>query len=356
MKILSFETSCDETAAAVVEDGRKILSNVVLSQIETHRRFGGVVPEIASRAHTEAICTVYHEALKEAALSIEKIDAVAVTSAPGLIGALLVGVNFAKSLAFATQKPLIPVNHIEGHIAAAYPAFPELEPPFCALVLSGGHTSVIGVDTYTSFSLIGCTRDDAAGEAFDKTARILGIPYPGGKQMDELACRGDPKAIPFPSAAIRDSQYDFSFSGLKTAVINFAHKAEQRGDCLPKEDLAASFTHAVCTGLESRLEHVFQDYPYRKLVLAGGVAANSHIRAALQDFCRRQRISLFLPPLSLCGDNGAMIGAQGYYNFTAGITADASLNASAVSFFSFKAPKNKKSFSPSAGENPVKNG
>ena len=255
MKILAFESSCDETAAAVVEDGRKICSDIVLSQIDIHHRYGGVVPEIASRAHTEAICTVYERALDEAGLTIGDIDAIGVTNRPGLIGALLVGVNFAKSLAFANHLPLIPVNHIEGHIAALYLAHPELEPPFVALIMSGGHTSLVEVQGYTAFSLIGATRDDAAGEAFDKAGRIIGIGYPGGKEMDRLAHLGNPEAIPLPSAAIRDHDYDFTFSGLKTAVINYAHNKKQLGEEINPEDLAASFTSAVCRGIQSRLEN-----------------------------------------------------------------------------------------------------
>ena len=310
MNILAFESSCDETACSVVRDGRTILSDAVLSQIESHARFGGVVPEIASRAHTEAITTVCDKALTEAHLTLDGIDAVAVTAYPGLIGALLVGVNFAKSLAVSRSLPLIPVNHIEGHIAAAYPVHPDLEPPFLAMVMSGGHTSIVEVKDYTDFRLIGATRDDAAGEAFDKAARVLGIPYPGGKEMDRLAALGDPDAIPFPPAVIRESRFDLSFSGLKTAVINAVHHSEQTGEPLSREDLAASFTKAVCRGIVSRLENVFQDYPERTLVLAGGVAANSHIRAAVANLCEKRGADLKLLPLSLCGDNGAMIGAQ----------------------------------------------
>ena len=339
MKILAFESSCDETAAAVVEDGRKILSNAVLSQIESHKRFGGVVPEIASRAHTEAILTVYEEALTRAGLTIEEIDAIGVTASPGLIGALLVGVNFAKSLAFAAKKPLVPVNHIEGHIAAAYLAEETLKPPFLALVMSGGHTSMIGVDGETDFSLIGSTHDDAAGEAFDKAARVLGIPYPGGKEMDRLAALGDPNAYPFREPVMPETEFDFSFSGLKTAVINTCHRAEQVGEPLVPEDLAASFTAAVCRGIENRLENAFRAFPYRTLVVAGGVAANSHIRRLLQGFTAKRGLHLVLPPLSLCGDNGAMIASQAYFNFRAGIVADESLNASATSPFRFKDQK-----------------
>lgn len=336
MKILAFESSCDETAAAVVEDGRKILSDVVLSQIDVHHRYGGVVPEIASRAHTEAICTVCEKALSDAGLSYGDIDAIGVTNRPGLIGALLVGVNFAKTLAFSENKPLIPVNHIEGHIAALYLAHPELEPPFLALIMSGGHTSLVEVQGYTAFSLIGATRDDAAGEAFDKAARVLGIGYPGGKEMDRLAGLGDPDAIPFPPAAIRDHDFDFTFSGLKTAVINYTHNKKQTGESIVPQDLAASFTKAVCLGISSRLENAFRAFPHRKLVLAGGVAANSHIRKTAEQVCEKCGAKLFLPPLNLCGDNGAMIAAQAYYNYKAGILADESLNAFATSPFSFK--------------------
>ncbi len=336
MKILAFESSCDETAAAIVEDGRRVLSDVVLSQIDIHHRYGGVVPEIASRAHTEAICTVCEKALADAGLTLDEIDAIGVTNRPGLIGALLVGVNFAKSLAFAKKKPLIPVNHIEGHIAAAYLAHPDLKPPFLAMVMSGGHTSLVEVQGYTAFSLIGATRDDAAGEAFDKAARVLGIGYPGGKEMDRLACLGNGDSIPFPAAAIRDHDFDFTFSGLKTSVINYVHNKKQLGEEICPEDLAASFTKAVCRGIASRLENAFDAYPHKKLVLAGGVAANSHIRKTAEAVCKAKGAALYLPPLSLCGDNGAMIAAQAYYNYKAGMTADESLNAFATSPFNFK--------------------
>ena len=336
MKILAFESSCDETAAAVVEDGRKILSDIVISQIDIHHRYGGVVPEIASRAHAEAICTVYKKALEEANLTIDDIDAIGVTNRPGLIGALLVGVNFAKSLAFARNLPLIPVNHIEGHIAALYLEHEDLKPPFLALIMSGGHTSLVEVKGYTAFSLIGATRDDAAGEAFDKAARVIGIGYPGGKEMDRLAHLGNPDAIPLPPAAIRDHEFDFTFSGLKTAVINYAHNKKQLGEEIVPEDLAASFTKAVCNGISSRLENALKAYPHKKLVLAGGVAANSHIRATAEKVCKKCGTKLFLPSPSLCGDNGAMIASQAFYNFKANILADESLNAHATSPFSFK--------------------
>lgn len=336
MKILAFESSCDETAAAIVEDGRTILSDVVLSQIDIHHRYGGVVPEIASRAHTEAICTVCEKALKDANLTLDEVDAIGVTNRPGLIGALLVGVNFAKSLAFSKEKPLIPVNHIEGHIAALYLAHPELEPPFLAMVMSGGHTSLVEVQGYTAFRLIGATRDDAVGEAFDKAGRLIGIGYPGGKEMDRLSSLGNPDAISLPPSAIRDHDFDFTFSGLKTAVINHVHNKRQIGEEIVPEDLAASFTKAVCTGIASRLENAFRAYPHKKLALAGGVAANSHIRKTAEAVCEKCGATLYLPPVSLCGDNGAMIAAQAYYNFKAGMTADESLNAYATSPFNFK--------------------
>ena len=336
MNILAFESSCDETACGIVEDGRTVLADSVNSQIEIHRRYGGVVPEIASRAHTEAICGVLDEALKRSGLSLNEIDAIAVTNRPGLLGALLVGVNFGKALAFANRLPLIPVNHIEGHIAAGYLTSPDLVPPYLALVMSGGHTSLVEVRDYTDFHLIGATRDDAAGEAFDKAGRVIGVPYPGGKEMDRLAAKGDPNAYPFPPCAIRDHDFDFTFSGLKTAVINFAHQKEMRGEAIVPEDLAASFTKAVTDGILSRLQNAFRKTSCRTLVLAGGVAANSHIRAAVRDLCKKCGVELVLPPLSLCGDNGAMIASQAYFNFRAGVTAPLSLNASATSAFSFK--------------------
>ena len=336
MKILAFESSCDETACGIVEDGRTILADSVNSQISLHRRYGGVVPEIASRAHTEAICGVLDEALKQSSLALSDIDAIAVTNRPGLLGALLVGVNFGKALAYAHHLPLIPVNHIEGHVAAGYLTCPHLAPPYLALVMSGGHTSLIEVCDYTTFRLIGATRDDAAGEAFDKAGRVIGIGYPGGKEMDRLAALGNPDAYAFPPCAIRDHDFDFTFSGLKTAVINFAHHKEQLGESIVPEDLAASFTKAVVSGILSRLENAFAKTGEKTLVLAGGVAANAHIRQAVDNLCKKCGVELILPPLSLCGDNGAMIAAQAYYNFRAGITADLSLNASATSAFSFK--------------------
>ncbi len=333
MLILSFESSCDETSCAVVamEGGRReALSDIIASQIEVHRLYGGVVPEIASRAHTEAISRITREALDEAKVTMDDIDAVAVTNAPGLIGALLVGVNFAKGIAFANNKPLIPVNHIHGHIAANYLEYPELEPPFTALVASGGHTSIIHVKGYTDFETIGATRDDAIGEAFDKVARLLGLCYPGGAEMDALAKKGNSDAISFPSAAIAGDTLDMSFSGLKTAVINYIHNASQKNEEISPEDISASFTKTVCNSVSKRLDAALDITGSDKLVLAGGVSANSHLRKALTELANRRNIKLYMPPLSLCGDNAAMIGAQGYYEYLAGNLADTSLNAYAT--------------------------
>ena len=326
VKILGIESSCDETACAVVEDGRKILSNVVYSQIEEHKKFGGVVPEIASRMHTEAINAVCRSALEEANASIADIDAIAVTYAPGLIGALLVGVNFAKSLSFAADKPLIPVHHIRGHIAANYLAHPNLEPPFICLVVSGGHTNIVEVLSYTSFKILAKTRDDAAGEAFDKVARCLGFPYPGGIYIDKAAKLGNSDAFHLPHPKVENSPYDFSFSGLKTNVMNLVHNAKQKGIELNKEDLAASFQKTVCDILVERLLKLAEERGYRKIVIAGGVSANSGLRGKLQSETKRLSQILYIPPLSLCGDNAAMIASQGYYEFLAGNLADWNLN------------------------------
>lgn len=330
MKILGIESSCDETAAAVVEDGRRALSSIVASQISIHALYGGVVPEIASRAHTEALCGVVSEALEKASLTMEDIDAIAVTYAPGLIGALLTGLSFAKGLAYSTGKPLIPVHHIRGHIAANYLTFEDLKPPFIALVVSGGHTSLIRVEDYTSFSTVGVTRDDAAGEAFDKAARVLGLPYPGGAQMDRLATQGDKNAFAFTVGKVHDAEYDFSFSGLKTAVINLVHTLEQKGEVIEgslKADIAASFTAAavktVCRGVSS-LYSKGENLP---LVLSGGVAANSHLRAALKALTEDFGVGFYVPPLSLCGDNAQMIAAQGFYEFSVGKRAGLDQNA-----------------------------
>jgi len=331
--ILAIESSCDETSAAVVKDGREVLSNVVLSQIDIHKKYGGVVPEIASRAHTEAISSLTRQALEQSGLTLEDIDAIAATALPGLIGALLVGLNFAKSLAYSLSKPFIPVNHIRGHIAAGYLAHKELKPPFCAAVLSGGHTSLIGVKDYTSFDVLGHTRDDAAGEAFDKTARVLGIPYPGGKEMDELASKTtDAKDYIFPAPIVKDDPFQFSFSGLKTAVINRLHNDEQKGIAPDREAVAYSITRSVITGITSRLNNVLDANPeYKAVLLCGGVSANSHIRSAVEKLAKKRRIAFFVPPVSLCGDNAAMIGAQAYYEFINGNTAGLDLNPSADS-------------------------
>ena len=342
MLILAIESSCDETAAAVVEMGeeiRRIRSSVVASQVDTHALYGGVVPEIASRAHIEAISGVVSRSLAEAGVTMEAIDAVGVTYAPGLIGSLLVGVSFAKSLAFAHGKPLVGVNHIKGHAAAAYLTDPSLEAPFCALIVSGGHTSLYDVHCPTAFHEIGGTRDDAAGEAFDKVGRVMGLPYPGGAAMDRLAAsgfangRGD--MFHFPSPAVNDASYDYSFSGLKTAVINQIHTIRQRlnlGDDgeLPedvREGIAASFTRAVVDGVTAKLRRAIREKNIRRLVLAGGVAANSHLRAAVESVAKEMGVTLTVPPLSLCGDNAAMIGAQAYFEFLEGHLADESLNA-----------------------------
>lgn len=340
MLILGFESSCDETAVAIVKDGREVLANKIASQIEIHALYGGVVPEIASRAHTEAISGLTNEALEEAGVSLSDIDAIAVTNCPGLIGALLVGVNFAKSLAFKLDIPLIPVHHIRGHIAANYCHFDGkdgkeyLEPPFTSLVMSGGHTSLIGVKSYTDFEIIGATRDDAAGEAFDKVARLLSLPYPGGAKMDKLAYEGDKTFIEFPQASVKDSPYDFSFSGLKTAAINFIHKLEQNKTEYNKADIAASYTGAVVKAIAKRVELLFNDmdlFKSKKFVLAGGVSANSHIRQAITELAEKYGVKLYIPPLSLCGDNAVMIASQGYYEYTEGNKkADTTLNAYAT--------------------------
>ncbi len=336
MIILGIESSCDETGVAVVrmtgdETGaggeKTILSNRIASQIPLHRVYGGVVPEIASRAHAEAISSLAYEAMEEAGVTLAQVDCIGVTAFPGLIGALLVGVNFAKGLAFANRIPLVAVNHIRGHVAANYFAYPDLKPPFLALVASGGHTSVIRVKSTTDFETVGATRDDAIGEAFDKVARVMGMPYPGGKEMDRLAYEGDENAFKFPSAAIHDDSLDFSFSGLKTAVLNTIHAAEQRRQTVSTADIAASFTKSVKESVAKKIETALDRYGDRALVIAGGVAANSHLRDALRALCERKGVKFYTPPLSLCGDNGAMIAAQAYYEYLAGNLADARLNA-----------------------------
>ena len=330
MKILGIESSCDETAAAVVEDGRKILSNTVSTQIEKHKIFGGVVPEIASRLHTESICYAVKDALEKAQTKITDIDAVAVTYAPGLIGALLVGVNYAKGLSLASGVPLVPVHHLRSHIAANYITHPELEPPFMCLVVSGGNTLLVKVDGYTDFEIIGRTRDDAAGEALDKAARTMGLPYPGGVNLDKLSVGGNCNAYSFPKPHVDASPLDFSFSGLKTSVINTVHNAQQKGEIIRKEDLGASFINAVVTSLVSNTEKAMQTVDTNKLVLAGGVSANSVLRRRMDETAKKHGWEVYYPELSLCGDNAAMVASQGYYEFISGKRADMSLNAYAT--------------------------
>ena len=327
MIILAVESSCDETAVALVEDGRKILADKIISQVDLHKVYGGVVPEIASRSHAEVISMLAEQAISEAGITREQIDAVAVTYAPGLIGALLVGVNFAKSVAMALDVPLIPVHHIRGHIAANYLAFPELEPPFLALAVSGGNSMIVDVQSYTEMKIVGATRDDAAGECFDKTARVLGLGYPGGKPIDDLSKTGDDTKYKLPLAHVSDSPFDMSFSGLKTSVINLVHQAKQKGEQLDEPSLAASFCKAVSDSLVPRTIDAAKAFGHDKIVVAGGVAANSRIRHDFGVACEKAGLTLYFPPLKLCGDNGAMIGAQGYYEFLNGNTTELDLNA-----------------------------
>ena len=330
MNILAFESSCDETAVAVVRDGRTVLSDAILSQADMHALYGGVVPEIASRKHVEAIAGLADRALADAGLTKKDIDAVAVTYAPGLIGAVLVAVSFAKSVAYALGVPLIPVHHIRGHIAANYLAFPDLEPPFVALAVSGGNTLLVDVRDYTDMEILGATRDDAAGECFDKAARVFGLPYPGGKPMDELARRSPGGKYDLPRAHVEGAPLDMSFSGLKTAIVNLAHNAQQKGEPLDKAALARDFTRAVSDELVPRAMEALRLTGHRTLVAAGGVAANSFLRADLEAACQGAGVKLYLPPLKWCGDNGAMIGAQGYYEYLAGRRGDMTLNAYAT--------------------------
>ena len=330
MLILAFESSCDETAVAVVRDGRHVLSDAILSQADMHALYGGVVPEIASRKHIEAIAGLTDQALREAGVGREEIDAVAVTYGPGLIGALLVGVSFAKSVAYALGKPLIPVHHLRGHIAANYLAFPELEPPFLALCISGGNSMLVDVRGYTDMSIMGATRDDAAGECFDKIARVLGLPYPGGKPMDDLAQGGCDTAYHLPRSKVTDCDLDMSFSGLKTAVVNLVHNAQQKGEEIDRPGLAASVAAAISDELVPRTMEAARRFGHHTVVAAGGVAANSRIRRDLQRSCQENHLKLYLPPLRLCGDNGAMIGSQAYYESLCQPAADMTLNAYAT--------------------------
>ena len=330
MNILAIESSCDETAVAIVRDGRQVLTDCIASQVDLHRLYGGVVPEIASRKHIEAIYGLADQALVNTGLRRDEIDAVAVTYAPGLIGAVLVGVNFAKAAALAMNKPLIPVHHIRGHIAANYLAYPELEPPFLCLVVSGGHTMIVEVKDYTEMRILGTTLDDAAGECFDKVARVLGMPYPGGAALDKAAAQGDEKKYSLPLSRPGANPYDMSFSGLKTATLNLIHHAEQVGEPLDIPSLCASFSAAVSDMLTPRVVHALEETGYRKVAVAGGVAANSRIRRDILAAAEKLNAQVYMPPLKLCGDNGAMIGAQAYYEYLAGHVADMSLNAYAT--------------------------
>ncbi|NLW66015.1 MAG: tRNA (adenosine(37)-N6)-threonylcarbamoyltransferase complex transferase subunit TsaD [Clostridiales bacterium] len=327
MLIMSIESTCDETAVAITRNGREVLTDQIFSQADLHAVYGGVVPEIASRSHVEVISQLAQRAVDAAGIKKTDLDALAVSYAPGLIGAVLVGVNFAKSAALALGIPLIPVHHIKGHIAANYIAFPELEPPFLCLAISGGNTMLVDVRGYTDMKILGSTRDDAAGECFDKTARVLGLPYPGGKHVDRLSQSGDDKKYDLPRAHVEGNPYDMSFSGLKTAVVNLVHNAEQKGEELDRESLCASFARAVSESLVPRTMTLAKELGYSRIAVAGGVAANSRIRADFAAAAERAGVELFVPPLSLCGDNGAMIGCQGYYEFLAGTRAGSDLNA-----------------------------
>ena len=330
MKILAIESSCDETAAAVVEDGRKVLSSVIASQVSEHIVSGGVVPEIASRMHAQAISGVVSKAMSDAGLGYGDIDAVAVTYAPGLIGALLVGVNFAKGLAYSTGLPLIPVHHLRSHIAANYITNPDLEPPFLCLVVSGGHSHIVAVRSYTDFEIIGRTRDDAAGECMDKAARAMGLPYPGGVNLDRVSANGDPTLYKLPHPRVDGSEYDFSFSGLKTAVVNIIHNSKQKGIEVSVPDLGATCIETVADCLVNNTVKAAENYGFNKIVMAGGVSANSRLRKRMTEACAEKGWELHMPHLSLCGDNAAMVGAQAYYEFRKGNIASSDLNAFAT--------------------------
>lgn len=325
--ILGIETSCDETAAAVVKNGREVLSNVINTQIDVHKKFGGVVPEVASRCHIEVIDAVIDEALEKANVTFDDIDAIAVTYGPGLIGALLVGVSTAKALAFALKKPLVAVHHIKGHIMANFVSCKELEPPFVCLVASGGHSHIVSVNDYTEFEILGRTRDDAAGEAFDKVARVLGLGYPGGPLIDKLAKEGNPDAIKFPRVEMDDNPLDFSFSGVKTAVINYLHKLEQNGEEYNKADVAASFQDAVTDVLCHHTIKAAKSKNMQTITLAGGVASNSALREKMTHLASKENIKVLYPEPILCTDNAVMIACAGYYSYIEGERADMSLNA-----------------------------
>lgn len=325
--ILGIESSCDETAAAVVKNGREVLSNVISSQIDLHTLYGGVVPEIASRKHIEKINQVVEQALKEAGKTLDDITAIAVTYGPGLVGALLVGVSFAKALAFALGKPLVGVHHIEGHISANYIEHKDLKPPFACLVVSGGHTHLVTVKDYGNYEILGCTRDDAAGEAFDKVARAIGLGYPGGPKIDRVSKEGNPDAIHFPRAKVENSQYDFSFSGLKSAVLNYINSCEMKNEKINTADVAASFQKAVVDVLVDHALCAVKEYGFDKFAIAGGVASNSALRAAFETECRKRKLAFFCPSPIYCTDNAAMIGVAGYYEYVSGARSGWDLNA-----------------------------
>ena len=325
--ILAIESSCDETAAAVVRNGRQVLSNVISSQIDIHTLYGGVVPEIASRKHIERINQVIQAALDEAHVTWDDIDAIGVTYGPGLVGALLVGVAEAKAISFARNIPLIGVHHIEGHISANYIENPELEPPFACLVVSGGHTHLVVVKDYGEYEIIGKTRDDAAGEAFDKVARAIGLGYPGGPKIDKVSKEGNPQAMDFPRAKIADNEYDFSFSGLKSAVLNYLNNAQMKGETVVQADVAASFQKAVTDVLVGHAMHAVKQYGFKELAIAGGVASNSALRKAMEEACEKEGVKFYRPSPILCTDNAAMIGAAAYYDYMRGIRSDLTLNA-----------------------------
>lgn len=330
MKILAIESSCDETAAAVVEDGRKVLSSIIASQVDAHIVYGGVVPEIASRMHAEAISGVVSQALEKAECTLNDIEAIAVTYAPGLIGALLIGVNFAKGLSLSSGLPLVPVHHLRSHIAANYITHEKLEPPFLSLVVSGGHSHIVNVKSYTEFEIIGRTMDDAAGECMDKAARALGLPYPGGLNLDKAAKDGDPKAYKFPRPKVDGNEMNFSFSGLKTSAVNAIHNAKQKGEEINLADFGASYIHAVVGCLTANMKKAIEKTGAEKIVLAGGVSANSVLRSEFDKLSKDLGIELYYPELKLCGDNAAMVGAQGYFEYISGKKADLNLNAYAT--------------------------
>ena len=327
VRILAIESSCDETAASVVADGREVLSNIIYSQIDLHTIYGGVVPEIASRKHIEKINPVIEAALRESGCTLSDIDAVAVTYGPGLVGPLLVGVAEAKAIAFASNLPLIAVHHIQGHICANFIEHPDLKPPFMTLVVSGGHTHLINVRDYDTYEIIGRTRDDAAGEAFDKVARAIGLGYPGGPKIDEAAKRGNSEAIPFPKAKVEGREYDFSFSGLKSAVLNYINHAQMRGEDVNPDDLAASFQKSVVEVLTEHAVMAIRQYDVKDFALAGGVASNSLLRSSLEEACKAEGVRYYCPSPVYCTDNAAMIGVRAYYDHIKGRFADYSLNA-----------------------------